>query len=232
MRLLLIGLIGLVAAGCQTTETRIGAGPVPKNATMERCISNYMKQNGFALALAVDGSSCGWVYCPDVACRTGASMQRAILECEKGTTASCAVYAFRKEVVWREDLPAKTGTSDSTTQAKVSKYDDVTDFAKLPIRVTYNNRMLEVRKEALESYAMLLANSPEYRGVFAVGSKQTWGYGVAKTDNGKESARLLAAKRALNKCEEVSAYHCQIFLDHQTVVASGEKLQDLLKQAE
>ncbi|NMM45908.1 hypothetical protein HH303_15530 [Rhodospirillaceae bacterium KN72] len=225
MRPLLIGLIGLVAAACQTTETRIGAGPVPKNATMERCISNYMQQNGFALALAVDGSSCGWVYCPDNACRTGASMQRAIMICEKNSSADCAVYAYRKEVVWKTD---ETGpvTKDAPWYASARSFKD------LPIRVYDDNKTIQNRKPALLSYRRLLDENQNYYGVFAVGGADTWGYGVAKENGNKPQTKLQAAKNALASCEEKSKTNCRLWIDHRTVISNGVSLDELVSSLE
>ena len=128
MRALML-VLALVLAGCQASNI-IGTGPIPNTPTVASCIEQYNAVNGSVLAISTDGTHCAWVYCPDIACSTGADpMVRAVHLCEQ-TASTCKVHSYNKDVVWKTNV-VPTPTNEDGTAINFLEVTSKDDLSKI-----------------------------------------------------------------------------------------------------
>jgi len=129
-------IVALVLAGCQTTGTTVGSGPITLSSTVQAHFDDYMSSNGSMFAVATDGASGAfYYYCPDIACRiTNGARQKSIERCEKISRGiPCKIYAVKKQIVWNFDAAPQ---SDSGTKSVVTTNPTSTDIRQMNIRWT------------------------------------------------------------------------------------------------
>lgn len=107
-RLKLAGLMivtGIALSACQTTGSLSGQGDLRLSQNTAKGFRDDYMKNSFPLAFAVseDGKAYSYYTCGGPKCRNPTNdMNGAILNCQKRTTKSCNIFAFRKDIVWKK----------------------------------------------------------------------------------------------------------------------------------
>jgi len=93
-------ICALALAGC-ATDSYYGRGPIVLNPSMERCFENYLAHdNPRYFALAVNGRTCGYTYCPTQRCDS-LDLANALSYCEsRSHGVPCKVFAYQRRIVW------------------------------------------------------------------------------------------------------------------------------------
>ncbi len=104
MRLLLMGFLVLVLAGCGTGL--VGSGPITLSPGCQQAFADFKSlDNPGYFAVATDGRACGWSYCDDISCLEVYGEVGAINSCERRSKiVPCKTYAFKEKVVWKKTL--------------------------------------------------------------------------------------------------------------------------------
>ncbi|MFO1039536.1 MAG: hypothetical protein U1E45_22045 [Geminicoccaceae bacterium] len=103
-RLIACLVTAATVAACSATQSA-GNGPVPWSEGLRQAYAEYRARPGQgAFAIALDGSTAGYVYCTQSSSCMGRETTKAIQLCEQHG-ATCAVYDHRGQIVWNEAPP-------------------------------------------------------------------------------------------------------------------------------
>lgn len=106
----------VLVMACAGTQSG-GNGPVPWSPGLRQAYAEYRARPGQgAFAVALDGSTAGYVYCQQSSSCMGRETTKAIQLCEQ-RGAECAVYDHRGTIVWDES-PPDDGWDDPVEKAE------------------------------------------------------------------------------------------------------------------